>query len=74
MANPDAKEFAKAVLWHLACLRTDLIKTQLLVMQIQAVQHKIPVKQIQARWKRETETMRRKLYREALRAARLIDE
>ena len=70
-ANPN--EFAKSVLWHLAGLRAEVYQNQLLLIELLAHQTGQSAKAIRTRWKKETETLRDRLYSESLSRAKIDD-
>ena len=74
MTNPNPEEFAKSILWQLASVQADVYETQLLVVEILAKLTGIPAKEIQQKWKAETEASRERHYREALKRAGLHAE
>lgn len=73
MAKPNPGEFAKSVLWHLAGVRAEVYQTQLLVIELLALQTGQSAKNIQARWKKQTQQLRERLYHEALQSSNLED-
>lgn len=72
MAKPDAEQFSRVVLWHLAGLRADVaeVQMQLLALETQAHGGLIQEAKQKARTQMNHE-LRDRLYREALEAAKI---
>ena len=73
MATPNPKDFAKLVLWHLASLRADVRQFRHQYLIRMAASSKIPVAELEKKWKAQHRRLRDKMYKEALAEAGLED-
>ena len=74
MPSPKPKDFAKLVLWHLASLRADVRQFRHQYLTHMAATSKVPVAQLERKWKAQHRRLRDTLYQEALEEAGLDDD
>lgn len=66
MEQPDAKEFARNVMWHLAGLRADMEVMERTLAEVLSHQTGKPAMEFLGRWPEERKEHQKSLYREAL--------
>ena len=71
--KPDAAQYARIVLWHLAGLRADVAGMHFQMLELLAKCGELPDKATQQKWEIRNHALRDKLYREALEEAKLGD-
>ena len=71
MPTPKPKDFAKLVLWHLASLRADMRQFRHQYLTRMSASSKIPVAELEKKWKAQHRRLRDTMYKEALEEAGL---
>jgi hypothetical protein len=73
MSKPRPNDFAKLVLWHLASLRADVRQFRHQYLTKMASSSKVPLAELERKWKVQHRKIRDALYKEALEEAGLDD-
>ena len=71
MPRPKPNDFAKLVLWHLASLRADVRQFRHQYLTRMAASSRIPVAELERKWKAQHRRLRDTMYKEALEEAGL---
>jgi hypothetical protein len=69
MSQPDPRQFAKIVLWHLAGLRADRLELHMRLAELSAHVTGIPEEEVRIKWATKNHAVQWKLYRDAVRDA-----
>jgi hypothetical protein len=73
MPKPRPNDFAKLVLWHLASIRADVRQFRHQYLTQMASSSKVPLAELERKWKAQHRKIRDALYKEALEEAGLDD-
>jgi hypothetical protein len=73
MPKPRPNDFAKLMLWHLASLRADVRQFRHQYLIQMAASSKVPLEDLERKWKAQHRKIRDALYKEALEEAGLDD-
>ena len=73
MSQPDSKQFAKHLLWHIASLRADIGQFRHQYLGYMASLSGTPEKELDEKWKQQHAEIRDAIYQQALRDAKIDD-